>query len=190
MTLNLAFDKSSHELVLNTLVDDWKTSFDNRKSVMAVFLDRKKAFDTVDHTLLLLKLKYYGFSESLCLLTTNYLSDRSFMILLNGIMSEKSSIAMRVLQGLILGLLLFILSINDLCFLQSRSKLILFADDTTVYFSADSNTSASSVLSDDLNKICSWFDHYRLVVNWSKKNTMLSELLKLQILFKYRTIEY
>ena len=50
--------------------------------------------------------------------------------------------------------------------LQLRSKLVLFADDMTVYFSADSNTSVSSLLSDDLNKICSWFDHNRLVVNW------------------------
>ena len=174
--------KLSCELALNTLVDDWKTSLDNRKSVKAVFLDLRKAFDTVDHTLIVLKLKYHGFSESLCLLTTNYLSDRSFIVQLNGARSEKSCIALGVPQGSILGPLLFILFINDLFFLQLRSKLVLFADDTTVYFSADSNTSVSFVLSDDLNKICSWFDHNRLVLNWSRTNAMLSSM--------YCTIEY
>ena len=62
--------KHSCELALNTLVDDRRTSLDNRKSVIAVFLDLRNAFDMVDHTLLLLKLKYYGVSESLCSLTT------------------------------------------------------------------------------------------------------------------------
>jgi len=165
--------KLSCESALNTLVDDWKLSLDNRKNVISVFLDLRKAFDTVDHTLLLYKLKLYGFSESLLLLLTNYLSNRSFMVQLNGARSDKNSITMGVPQGSILGPLLFILYINDLCLLKLRSKLALFADDTTVYFSGDSISYIASILTDDLNEICTWFEHNRLIINWKKTNAML-----------------
>ena len=87
--------KLSCELALNTLVDDWKTSLDKRKSVIAVFLD--------------LKLEHYGFSEYLCLLIANYLTERSFTVQFYGSRSVKSLFSMGVPQGSILGPLLFIL---------------------------------------------------------------------------------
>ena len=122
------------------------------------------------------KLKHYGFSESLCSLMANYLSDRSFVVHLNDLneaRSEKSCIAIGVLWGSILGPLLFILYINEPCFIQLRSILALFVDETMVYFCADSSTSVASVVSNDIHKICFWFDHNRLVVNWSRTNAMI-----------------
>ena len=95
------------------------------------------------------------------------------MVQLNGTRSVKSLITMGVSQGSILGPLLFFLYVNDACFLQLLSKTVLFADDTTIYLCGNSITNAASILTDDLNKICSWFYHNRVIVNWMKTSAMI-----------------
>ena len=65
------------------------------------------------------------------------------------------------------------LFINDLCYLKIQSKLVLFADDTTMYCQDDSISSTEAILSEDLDKICSWFEYNRLVINLKKTNGML-----------------
>ena len=165
--------KLSCESALNTLIDDWRLSLDNRKNVIAVFLDLRKAFDTVDHTLLIMKLRLYGFSDSTSSLISNYLDGRSYIVQINNSRSEQTSTKFGVPQGSILGPLLFILFINDLCYLKIQSKLVLFADDTTIYCQGDSISSTEAILSEDLDKICAWFEYNRLVINLKKTNGML-----------------
>ena len=72
--------KMSCESVNNTLIDDWRLSLDNRKNVFAVFLDLRKVFDTVDNSLLIMKLRLYGFSDSKSSLISNYLDGRSYIV--------------------------------------------------------------------------------------------------------------
>ena len=165
--------KMSCESALNTLIDDWRLSLDNRKNVYAVFLDLRKAFDTVDYSLLIMKLRLYGFSDSTSSLILNYLDGRSYIVQLNSFRSDEKNINFGVPQGSILGPLLFILFINDLCYLKIQSKLVLFADDITVYCQSDSIPSTEAILSEDLDKICSWFENNRLIINWKKTNGML-----------------
>ena len=69
--------------------------------------------------------------------------------------------------------LLKFLFINDLCYLKIQSKLVLFADDTTIYCQGDSISSTEAILSEDLDKICAWFEYNRLVINLKKTNGML-----------------
>ena len=133
--------KMSCESALNTLIDDWRLSLDNRKNVYAVFLDLRKAFDTVDYSLLIMKLRLYGFSDSTSSLILNYLDGRSYIVQLNSFRSDEKNINFGVPQGSILGPLLFILFINDLCYLKIQSKLVILANDTTVYCQSDSISS-------------------------------------------------
>ena len=104
------------------MVDNWKLALDARKVAVAVFLDLKKAFDSVDHSLLLTKLRLYGFSEFAIAVIEDYLRDRYFMITLGDQRSDKMGINLGVPQGSILEPFLFLLYINDLCFLKVSSK--------------------------------------------------------------------
>ena len=126
--------KLSCESALDTLVDYWIQSLDNSKNVLAALFDLRKAFDTVDHSLLIIKLSLYGFSDSTSSLISNYFDGGSYNVQINSFQSEQTSFIYGVPLGSILGslLIIFIIFINDLCYLKIQSKLILFADDTTI----------------------------------------------------------
>ena len=154
-------------------MNDCLESIDRHLPVISIFMDLKKAFDTVDHDILIRKLELYGFSSNSILLLRNYLSNRSYYVKMNSKLSEKCEYSCGVPQGSILGPLLFILFINDLCFLDLNSKLVLFADDTTMYFTGHTIENIVRGLTRDLEIVCEWFEHNRLIINWSKTNGML-----------------
>ena len=155
------------------MADDWRLSLENHRSTIAIFLDLQKAFDTVDHKILIGKLGLYGFSNTLLALMRNYLEDRHFMVRLGNELSEKVGIQLGVPQGSILGPLLFLIYINDLSWYDLKSKLVLFADDTLIYTSSSQIETAKATVHEDMEKICEWFDFNRLVVNWKKTNGMV-----------------
>jgi retron-type reverse transcriptase len=93
--------------------------------VIGVFLDLSKAFDTVDHDLLLSKLDYYGFSENANKLIKNYLHNRISVVCYNGKKSKAETLKSGVPQGSILGPLLFIIFFNDMCHLNLHSNKAL-----------------------------------------------------------------
>lgn len=163
----------SCEIALNTMIDDWRWALDKSEDVLAVFLDLSKAFDTVDHSLLLLKLKRYGFGTGALGLMSNYLDNRYAITRYNGNASKPELVKVGVPQGSVLGPLLFIIFMNDICFLDVSSKLGLFADDTSTYNShRDIDILVKSVV-EDLKKISEWLLKNRLIINWAKTNAIL-----------------
>ncbi len=127
-----------------------------------LFVDLKKAFDTIDHEILLGKWNRYGFSNQTVELFRNYLSGRTQITVINNVSSGSREITCSVPQGSILGPLLFLLYINDLpkCLLISNGRL--FADDTNLTYADNGLNKITSDLNDDLKILQNWLNMNKL----------------------------
>ena len=162
----------SCELALNEIIDYWRESLNDKKVVASILLDLKKAFDTVDHLLVVNKLKYYNFDHQAIKMLDSYLANRSYSIFMGGIKSESIPLNIGVPQGSVMGPLLFIIYINDIFKLKTSSQLVLFADDTTISFASIDMSSLKTTMETDLDLLDNWLKHNRLTVNWAKTNYM------------------
>ena len=118
------------------------SSLNSGHFVGMVALDLKKAFDTVNHEILIDKLDYYGVHGATKLWFKDYLSNRSQYAAINGQLSDSKQIRTGVPQGSILGSLLFIIYVNDIPVCINSSEANMYADDTAFYYS---NTKLSEV---------------------------------------------
>lgn len=133
----------------------------------SIYLDYAKAFDKVDHNLLLEKLKIYGFPQQLIDWISSFLKDRPQEVVVNGIKSFLVKIISGVPQGTVLGPILFILFINDMDLCVKHSKVRFFADDTRIMkeISCEDDT---VYLQEDLNSILEWSLHNNMVLHEEK----------------------
>ena len=138
-----------------------------------VFLDLKKAFDTVDHHILLSKLHLYGLTGVSHKLFSSYLDNRTQKCVVNGSLSECCTLKCGIPQGIILGPLLFLLYINDLPNCLSHSVPRMYADDTHLTYSNDNIHSVQSSLNEDLLNINRWLIANKLTLNMTKAEFML-----------------
>ena len=116
--------------------DNIRRNMDQGQLTGAVFIDLRKAFDTVDHTVLLIKLSNLGILDKEHGWFTDYLSNRTQVVEFQGVTSTPEAISTGVPQGSILGPLLFILHINDLPEVVSECNILMYADDTVLYCSS------------------------------------------------------
>jgi hypothetical protein len=174
------------------MIQSWRESLDSKKEVLSMFLDFSKAFDTVDHTLLIQKLKNYNLHSDVIKLLENYLSERSIRVRVNKELSKKNPLGkVSVPQGSCLGPLLFIIYINDLSHLKTNSKKWLFADDTTLVIDGKNIPEAKRKLQQDLTIITDWLKYNRLIINLSKTHMMhIPTTLKKLDHTKNSTIEF
>jgi len=142
-------------------------ALNNGDFCIGVFLDLKKAFDTVDHQILLMKLEYYGIKGLELNWFKSYLSNRSQVVDIDGHFSNPVDIDISVLQGSILGPILFNIFINDLPH-QSSITTFLFADDTQGLMKGKNLPALITDLNKELTKWATWFRSNRLGVNVSK----------------------
>ena len=126
----------STELATISLSDSILRLMDQGMLTGSVFIDLKKAFDTVDHDLLIEKLPRYGVRNSELLWCRNYLHYRSQVVQYENSLSPPSRISTGVPQGSVLGPLLFVLFINDLPDCIIKCSILMYADDTVLFFSA------------------------------------------------------
>ena len=124
--------KHSTQQAIITLVNKISSSLDTGDLVIGVFLDLKKAFDTVDHKILLDKMHAYGIRGNILRWFRSYLTNRSQFVSYDGIQSTTQTITCGVPQGSILGPLLFIIYVNDICNVSELLFTVLYADDTSV----------------------------------------------------------
>lgn len=155
------------------LVENVTRAMNHRQITIGVFLDLSKAFDTVDHSILLTKLSLYGVSKGAVAWFRSYLSGRSQYVHLKESNSEILPIECGVPQGSILGPLLFLVYINDIACSVPKLNVILYADDTNLFFAHRKLDTAMSVLNEQLRFLEDWLNANRLSVNTKKTRYMI-----------------
>ena len=160
---------------LATLIDKWLSAINNEELTGAVFLDFKKAFDLVDHKILLKKLHIYLRDRNTLSFLESYLEDRKQFVSLNCKTSNIGSLTCGVPQGSILGPILFCIYINDLplCFNNDNVRCDLFADDSTIHTKGKSIEGIELSLQNSLNKIDEWCKANLMILNSSKTKSMV-----------------
>ena len=148
-------------------------NLDDNKFVLGVFLDLKKAFDTVDHVILLRKLEFYGIRGLALTLMKSYLTNRQQFVQIDNYKSSFRPIYHGVPQGSILGPLLFLIYINDIIYSSNILNYTLFADDTCLVYSDKSLDALIQNVNQELIKICNWLNANKLSLNLNKCNYML-----------------
>ena len=155
------------------LVEKVSKALDTGQFVIGVFLDLRKAFDTVNHDILIKKLESYGIRGNILNWLKSYLSNRTQYVHYNGYDSDKKTVTHGVPQSSILGPLLFILYIND--FSRSSDLLfsILFADDTSVFIEGTNYDKVIDIVNKELELINIWLIANKLTVNIKKTHYMM-----------------
>ena len=172
----------STELSCLELIDKITLDLDNKQTPVAIFMDLSKAFDTLNHDILLSKLSYYGISDIALIWFRSYLTNRSQYVELNNTCSSTATISTGVPQGSILGPLLFLIYINDIPNSSTTFSFVLYADDTTLYssihymFPSSSNKYISKTLNDELTKVHNWLCVNKLSLNIEKTKYMIFKL--------------
>ena len=136
-----------------------------------IFVDFRKCFDTIDHTILIRKLELYGITGNLLILVKNYLTNRTQSVRIQNSISPPLPITKGVPQGSILGPLLFLFFINDLPNISDVLTPILYADDTTLSFRCTSISQATSICNRELQKFYNWAVANKLTINFDIDKT-------------------
>jgi hypothetical protein len=165
----------SCETSISFVVSEWVDALDKNKAVIAVFLDFKRAFETINRNLLLHKLEHYGCDPIVLSWFSSYLTNRFQQTKFNGVLSELLPIIFGVPQGSVLSCLLFIIFINDLINVLEFCHVKFFADDSLIYIICDSANLDDSIhkLNSDLAKIYDWLCYSKLSLNIAKTKAMI-----------------
>ncbi len=157
------------------LVDFLQNIYENieqSRTVGVLFLDLRKAFDTVDHRILVSKLSHLGLSNSTLYWLESYLYGRTQVTSVNNCYSKPGIVECGVPQGSILGPLLFILYVNSLPSVLQESSVYLYADDTAIAVSGNNSDDIVNNLKDELTKANNWLCEHKLSLNLSKTKLM------------------
>lgn len=166
---NKSTDDAVHELT-----DYITRQLDSRNKCLVIFLDLAKAFDSVSIPILLEKLHRLGIRGIPHSLLKDYLTNRTQRVKIDGIVSKELTVEYGVPQGSIIGPLLFLIYINDLCLLplQNNSQIISYADDTALLFSADNWNDTFSLAQAGFDSVTRWLRTNMLTLNTDKTKYM------------------
>ena len=159
--------RNLHSVVscLLNCTNDWYVIIDRGKFTAMIFVDLKKALNTVDYQILLNKMRNYGIDGLEQKWFSSYLENRKQFCKFNGVSSDLAEINIGVPQGSCLGPLLFFIYINDLPFALDRAKATMYADDTAISFSSDNIEEMDAVLNAELACLEKWLQGNKLSLN-------------------------
>ena len=162
-----------HSTTTNLLecINDWTISIANHKSIIIAYVDFKAAFDCISHHKLLLKLSSYGIRDNLLLWIKSFLTNRSQVVRINSTYSSACSVTSGVIQGSVIGSLLFNLFVNDITdHFNPNTTVKLFADDIKLYTEYTNQTQNN--LQHELEKIHVWSSVWQMQISHSKCNIL------------------
>lgn len=163
----------SCETALNLIISDWQEAREKGYSIVIVFLDLKRAFETLDRELLLAKLDKYGIRNTEHKWFQSYLTDRTQTTKCGDQLSSAAVTSYGVPQGSILGPILFILYINDIVNSVKYCNISLFADDTILYCAGSDLGDVLNKINSDLESINKWLNFNKLKLNMEKTLFMI-----------------
>ena len=162
--------RSGHSTAMAILdmVEKIRTAWTEKNCALGVFVDLKKAFDTVDHDILLQKLGHYGVRGQTLKILESYLKDRSQYVCYGGYESERGCVTCGVPQGSVLGPLFFLIYVNDMVSASKDQELVLFADDTNIFARSSEPGELFRKINRGMNELDKWFKCNRLTLNLKK----------------------
>jgi len=150
------------------MYDKISNAIENNEFSLGIFFDLAKAFDTVNHNILIKKLSMYGIRGAQLKWFSSYLENRSQLVYINGVSSDLRDINTGVPQGSNLGPLLFLIYINDLPNVSPTMFFVLFADDSNVFYSHASLDTLFQKVNGELELVAGWFRANKLTLNLEK----------------------
>ena len=165
-------NKNTSDAILEFL-DNLYDSLNNNQHPLAIYLDFSKAFDTVSHDILLKKLSHMGFRGNIYSWLYTFLSNRKQYVSINDSNSKTTITNIGVPQGSTLGPLLFLLYINDMANSLTNTKILHFADDSTLYINFKKNADISHLINNELEAINNWLRCNKLYLNVNKTKYMI-----------------
>ena len=158
----------STEYAAMELTDKVLKDIDEKNISLAIFMDLSKAFDTLDHSILIKKLAHYGVKGTALEWFTSYLTGRSQYVEIDGVSSSILTLSTGVPQGSILGPLLFLIYMNDVPYCTKYFNFILYADDTTLNSTIQIPTMSPININNELAKVYDWLAVNKLSLNVKK----------------------
>lgn len=162
--------RSGTRLALTEIIDMIQLRIDNKDTVTGLFMDLSKAFDCVDHAILLYKLEMAGVRGLALKLLESYLSNRKMVVNVNGTHSAEKNIGVGVPQGSVIGSLMYLVYVNDMAQLKLHGKLRLFADDSAVFYATRSVSLNINHMHEDIRILSEYFRINKLTLNAKKTN--------------------
>ena len=165
--------KQSCETTLVRLTEDWKLAMDSKQFIEILSTDMSKAFDSLHPSLMINKLKAYGFSEESLSLMRSYFSNRQNRVKLNGVTSSWKDAVRGCPQGSSFGPLLWNIFQNDMTYIVNNASMSMYADDHQLYVKAYSVDCVEQFLTNGGHTISKWYKDNFLKGNYDKYNVML-----------------
>ena len=163
----------STETALANFIDYVHKGLTAKHNVGAIFMDLSRAFDVMDHNILEIKLKHYGFRGTFLKFLMSFVRNRKYFVNINGMNSHTRTVNIGVPQGSTLGPLLFLLYINDMKNCSSILQFTQFADDTTSTYSCKNLLDLQQTLEREILKVTHWLAANKLILNLTKTHCML-----------------
>jgi hypothetical protein len=174
-------EKHSTSLAITHLVNKITSAIDRKEITVGVFLDLAKALDTIDHDILLAKLDHYGMRGQALQWISSYFYCRKQYVQYKETFSSYHTIKCGVPQGSILGPLFFLLYINDISNASNLTESLIFADDTSVFYSHSDPNHLQYVMNNELHNFDLWLKSNKLSVNLKKNKYVIFKTSKKKI---------